>query len=294
MFAIILIVVSPILALSIENWIFLWVLLEVSSVGFIIFMKSLEMSVVYFLTQTFGSVLILFHLAFWKENLFLSFSISPSLLVLGLILKMGVVPMHQWFLNVGSKIKKGALFVLMTVQKVIPLFLFKMFFKVGGISFLAMISVIFGVFFQFGVMNLKKLILYSSVANMGWLILLSSFHMTMLALFFILYSIILSFIIPFIEIKSIEIILGFMSLAGIPPLLGFYSKLIALKFFTVWSGLWGFMLLLTSVINTFIYFRIFMSLSLKTPPFILHLMQKSTKKMVLFGQFTLSLVLMII
>nr|YP_398809.1 NADH dehydrogenase subunit 2 [Leptotrombidium deliense]BAE47091.1 NADH dehydrogenase subunit 2 [Leptotrombidium deliense] len=294
MFAATLILGTPVLALSIENWVFLWMLLELSSVGFIIFMKSLEMSMIYFLTQTFGSIMILFHLVFWKENMFVLFSISPYFLIIGLILKLGVVPMHQWFLNVGSKIKKWALFMLMTMQKVIPLLLFKVLLKMGVIPGVALLSAIFGVFFQLGVYNLKKLILYSSVVNMGWLILLSSFQMTFLLIFFLLYSLMLSLIVPFISTHSAEMVLGFMSLAGIPPLLGFFSKLIALKPFTIWSETWGFLLLILSVINTFIYFRVFMSFGLKAPTLSLHTFRKPLWKIILFIQIGFSMIFMII
>lgn len=285
----ILIVSSPLLALSIENWVFLWILLELRRVGFIIFIKRLEISVIYFLTQTFGSILILFHLVFWKENLFLSFSISSSILTLGLILKMGIVPIHQWFLNVGRKIKKWALFILITMQKVIPLFLFKTFFKMGGISAVALLRAVLGVFYQLGVSNLKKLILYSSIVNIGWLTLISSFQMTFLAVFFILYSIIIILIIPFFGTYSIELVLGFISLAGIPPLVGFFRKLIALKLFTIWREFWGFTLLILRVINTFIYFRVFMKFSLKVPTSFSYLVQKIFRKGIFFIQLGLSI-----
>nr|YP_254674.1 NADH dehydrogenase subunit 2 [Leptotrombidium pallidum]BAD99494.1 NADH dehydrogenase subunit 2 [Leptotrombidium pallidum] len=283
MFPITLILFSPFLVLSLESWLLLWMVIELSSVGFILFMKSMEESVIYFLTQTFGSILILYHLVFWKENLLVSFSISSLILSIGLFLKMGLIPLHQWFLNIGSKIKKSPFFVLMTIQKVAPLFLFKLFFKSFSFPFFAIMSVVFGVFFQMSTFNLKELLLYSSIVNMGWMIFLTSFHISSLFLYFFIYTTILLFLIPQMKSDSMTILLGFMSLAGIPPLLGFFMKLIALKTFSCWSEFWSIILLIFSVINVLIYFRVFFPKSLKTPEKIFQIFSNKFEKVFIFS-----------
>lgn len=254
----------------------------------------MEIRVIYFLTQTFGSVLILFHLVFWKENLHLSFRVSPLLLILGLILKIGLVPIHQWFLIVGRKIKKSPLFVLITLQKIIPLFLFKSFFKIRLIPRVTLLRVFFGVFFQMGVSNIKKLLLYSSIVNMGWLIILSSFNLSFLIVSFSTYFIILLSLVPFISKMSIETVLGFISLAGIPPLLGFFIKLIALKVFVIWGEGWVLFLLVLRVINVFVYFRVFRRLRLKTPSPIFYFLHPFLQKATLFLQIVLSILVLTI
>ena len=41
---------------------------------------------------------------------------------LGLILKLGLAPFHSWFINLVLIIKKNSLFILITLQKVLPLY----------------------------------------------------------------------------------------------------------------------------------------------------------------------------
>lgn len=222
------------------------------------------------------------------------FFISLLFILVGLFFKLGVVPFHMWLPDVyeGSSTITTAFFA--TIPKVSLIFFFIRFIdlylnEIGNWYLIFIISAIlsifigtFGAIFQF---KLKRLIAYSAIGHIGFIILgLSSFtyinYISSIFYIFIYVSLNLCFFAILIalrkqnwlEIKtifdlnvlsknnkilSVFLALNLFSIAGIPPLMGFFSKLFILNVLILNEFFFStFIILILSVISVFYYIRL--------------------------------------
>ena len=165
-------------------------------------------------------------------------------IILSLLLKIGIPPFHWWFLSLMEKLERESLFILSTLQKIIPIYLlFKVARKfVALILFLRAAVSIQGIFNQ---VRVKKLIGYSSILGVTW-VLSCLPKLNLGILYLIVYSLGLfiwiwsSEIVSLLNLKSLSRInsrpqwrgalrVGLISMAGFPPFLGFYLKVLVLR-----------------------------------------------------------------
>ena len=84
--------------------------------------SPLENSMKYFLIQRIGSII------FILSALILSFNymtIIELLIVISLLIKLGAAPFHGWFVSLAKTININTIFILSTIQKVIPLIILR-------------------------------------------------------------------------------------------------------------------------------------------------------------------------
>jgi len=220
-----------------------------------------------------------------------------------LLFKLAVVPFHFWSPDVyeGSPLSATILFTI--ALKILIVFLIIKISFIAGNSFqfifdlfklLGFLSICVGTFFSLKQKRFKRFIIYSSIAQMGFIIVAISSHTVesiIYTYFFILiYSItslliwgyisilyINSFIFSnfkkvfnksifitdfnqyfkFNNISAYSFILIFFSIAGIPPLSGFLSKVLIL-FELIYESNYTLMLaiLFISAISMFYYIRV--------------------------------------
>jgi len=253
-----------------RHWLGAWVGLEINLIAFIpiILYRGIvletESAIKYFIFQAVGSALIIFRrlLRFgldftWdlsiNDSSFLVFK-GIFILRIGLFLKLGVFPFHMWFPSVIAGLSWFARFLLLTWQKIAPLFLLFFISYMWGsqiIFFLLLIAAGSRLVGGIGGINqtqLRALLAYSSIAHLGWIVFCCFLREARLEAYFGIYffiSLCIFLVIWNIEVNLVfqafssffgrnviarfSFILFFLSLGGIPPLLGFAPKWMVLN-----------------------------------------------------------------
>lgn len=174
-----------------------------------------------------------------------SLSISNTILLIRIILKLGMAPFHHWLPHVISRISWIICIILATIQKIGPICLLIIILP-KGYSLLMLISItIRALVGGIGGLNqtqLRPLLAYSSIGHIGWIITTAFCSINLFMFYFITYitisvtliTIIINenyiktnlsnIIISINPLVFLLIILTIFRLGGLPPLLGFIPK----------------------------------------------------------------------
>nr|ANH79466.1 NADH dehydrogenase subunit 2 [Eurytoma sp. TJS-2016] len=281
-----LVMISSMLILILDSWFSQWMIMEInliSFIGLIMLDKQMNSSNLmnYFLIQSFNSyifILMTMNLNYMNMNMnFLYFLLNLSLLT-----KMGIPPFYFWYLKIMKNLNWMNLFILMTIQKIIPMIILNnlmnlmsnnlMNFNLVTLTFMSFICSNLGV----QNLDLKILISYSSIIQMTWIIMLMYLNEVMSMNYFLIYfiislTVILIFkkfnlnnlnelnLIKFNKFSWINIFLfmSVMSLAGIPPFFGFLMKWISIQNLNLnFPFLLVLLMILNSLISMFFYLRL--------------------------------------
>ena len=167
------------------------------------------------------------------------------LINLRLFIKLGIRPFHSWFISILKTSSLNTLFILSTIQKIIPLIII-FNIKVNNILIFSIIlfTLVFILRLLPSTININKVLALSSINNIIWLIMRTLLSLKIMLLFIIIYIYIILGVVRiynfyrlnvFYQINSIIfldkfiILIVFISLGGIPPMLGFLRKIIILK-----------------------------------------------------------------
>lgn len=270
------------ISISANSWLGAWIGLEINLLAFIPLIRdnkliSTEASLKYFLTQALASSVFLFAVILFllnsrktNSNYFIEIMIFSSLL-----LKRGSAPFHFWFPNVIEGLSWTNALILITWQKIAPLILISYIIFKPLIITRIILSRLIGALGGLNQTSLRKLMAYSSINHLGW-ILAAIYNSNLLWLtYFIFYSF-LTFAIIFIfnifktshvnqlfslffHSKIIKFFLFFnlLSLGGLPPFLGFFPKWIVIQSLTINNQLFllTFIVLIT-LITLYFYIRL--------------------------------------
>ena len=282
-----LLLVSIIISIRFNSRFIIWLRLEINMLRFLPIISSglnieLENSVKYFLIQRWASIIFLI------SYFFCSYFINSIriLLILSIFIKLGISPFHTWFISILKTCSLYILMLLSSLQKIIPLIILNnVFFFFRIFYFCIIITIIFLVIILSSVININKLLALSSLGNILWLISSNLLSLKLMILFLTIYVFLLMGIYLFynsfyynlfIQINRINffdkiiIVLLFISLGGIPPLLGFLRKFLILKIIFIYENLILFLIIIFSSLVLLyhymsrIYFFITFIPSLKT------------------------------
>jgi len=199
-----------------------------------------------------------------SEEINVSLMVGFILFFIGFFFKLGVVPFHMWLPDVYEGIPTGLLSFFSIVSKIaflsilIKFILFVLYIDFFYWSVLFFYCAIFSIFVgSLGALyqkSIKRLLAYSAISHIGYLIIslsLGSFEGIFSVLFYLVVYIIIMFnifgimltlrlqsnnrLIKLIgnyniiynnnKLLGFFLIMSFFSLAGIPPLAGFFSKI---------------------------------------------------------------------
>nr|YP_010264206.1 NADH dehydrogenase subunit 2 [Lucanus cervus]APO08633.1 NADH dehydrogenase subunit 2 [Lucanus sp. BMNH 1425267]QDW75830.1 NADH dehydrogenase subunit 2 [Lucanus cervus]QGQ62197.1 NADH dehydrogenase subunit 2 [Lucanus cervus]UIN24718.1 NADH dehydrogenase subunit 2 [Lucanus cervus] len=250
-------IVGTLIAISSYSWMGMWMGLEINLLSFMPLICSnknifsSESALKYFITQAMASSILLLSLILFSINspyFINSESTLNMILNTSLLLKMGAAPLHFWFPEVMEGLSWMNSFVLLTWQKIAPMALLLYSSKTTYLILMTIIScmIVSGIMGQ-NQLSLRKIMAYSSINHIGWMLAAMMFLETVWLFYFLVYSIItLNILIMFKKLNIFSInqmatsinsqphlklffSLNFLSLGGLPPFLGFFPKWLTIQ-----------------------------------------------------------------
>nr|VFU78643.1 NADH dehydrogenase subunit 2 [Proasellus ebrensis] len=256
---------------SSKTWFSAWLGLEINLLSFIpiILLSSSttgEGGLKYFLIQAMGSLLILQTSFSWPMLPY-----SFMFFIIPLTLKLGAAPLHFWLPDVTKTLPWRVNMILLTAQKMGPLFLLTLISANHKLPLLtiSVFSTVIGALGGLNEMDLRKLMAFSSISHMGWMLAGSTLTPLHWVLYFLIYTTIsLSLIIALNKMNiysmyqltaknsnSLLTMLLFLSLGGFPPFLGFAPKWAILMSVSDLSLILSLILIFTSMVTLYYYIR---------------------------------------
>nr|YP_010882015.1 NADH dehydrogenase subunit 2 [Isocapnia anguis]WID86702.1 NADH dehydrogenase subunit 2 [Isocapnia anguis] len=251
---------GTLISTSANSWFGAWMGLEINLLSFIPLMTnhknlfSTEASLKYFLTQALASATLLLAVvisALIYSNLTPSIFEShliPMLISSALLLKMGAAPFHFWFPGVMEGLNWMNGLTLMTWQKIAPLMLLSYNLKIDTFMTMSIIlSVLIGSLGGLNQTSLRKIMAYSSINHLGWLIAALALSESIWGVYFSVYTFLSTAVIYMLNtfklfhvnqifslnyvapVKKFTLFTTFLSLGGLPPFLGFLPKWIVIQ-----------------------------------------------------------------
>ena len=263
------------LACSSSSWPIAWVGLEINLIRFIpllinkLHTTSIETTIKYFLAQAIASIIVI--LLAVSCSVSSSLSLIPEinlLLTSSLAIKAGVAPLHFWFPQVIEYARWPQALLILTWQKIAPLVLISFTYN-NLIPLIIISSARFGILGGINQTSLKKILTYSSIIHSAWLISLAFIRNSLWWIYFLRYALItISIITPIsllnlTQIKDINllnlkltlkliILINFLSLAGLPPFIGFTIKIISIN--AIIGANFNLLIILTLILASLISF----------------------------------------
>nr|YP_002791224.1 NADH dehydrogenase subunit 2 [Aeschyntelus notatus]ABZ01969.1 NADH dehydrogenase subunit 2 [Aeschyntelus notatus] len=289
LFLLSIIIMSSLITISANNWMGMWMGLEINLMAFIPLIsssknkKSSQAMMIYFLTQSLGSITFLFSILLnsmlFMSPLFIE-ELTKMMIMIGLMIKVGAAPFHMWLPEMMSNLGWMECLILMTWQKLAPLVIMNnmipnnMFVYISS-SMSAMLGAIGGV----NQTSLRKIMAYSSINHLGWMLLFMSMN-SMWYKYLMIYSIMMVMIcilfykkntyfinqINLSSYSSLEkyiCVMMMLSLGGLPPFLGFLPKWMVIQSMIKSNlNMMLLIMMLFSLITLFFYMRMMSSMIL--------------------------------
>nr|AEZ51413.1 NADH dehydrogenase subunit 2 [Cnaphalocrocis medinalis]AFC77896.1 NADH dehydrogenase subunit 2 [Cnaphalocrocis medinalis] len=276
---------STLISISSNSWFGCWIGLEINLLSFIPLisksnnMLSSEAALKYFLIQSIASINLLFYIILkmilmknFELNNFFSIMINSSLLM-----KMGSTPFHFWFPNMVEGLSWVNNFILMTWQKITPIILLSYYFNNKFLLLIIMMNSIIGAIGGLNQTSLRKLMAFSSINNLSWMLFSIMISENLWMFYFFFYSFMISIMcllfymmnmffinqLFFMNINymiKLSLLINFLSLGGLPPFIGFFPKWIIINFMLKNNFYFlSFIMIMMSLIMLFFYIRILYS-----------------------------------
>nr|UPL65507.1 NADH dehydrogenase subunit 2 [Metacanthus pulchellus] len=302
---------STFLVISSNNWISMWMGMEMNLMSFIPYMmtmknkKSSKAIMMYFMTQSIGSMLFLFGIlmnSFITISYLMMKEIVMMLIMVGILMKMGVAPFHFWMVEMVQHMSWMSILILMSLQKIAPMYILSnMLYMNNMLIMIIILSSMVGAIGGINITNLQKIMAYSSINHMSWMILMMM-NKGQWMMYLLIYSIIMTSACYFFnnfkanylnQLNMITLSMMnkytlssiFLSMGGLPPFLGFILKWMVIES-TINSNLMMMLLimLMMSLITLFYYMRMISTFLL---------MYNITNKWLLFKKMNMNFILMI-
>nr|ALO77077.1 NADH deshydrogenase subunit 2 [Hybosorus sp. HYB02] len=281
-------ITGTLISVSSYSWMGMWIGLEVNLLSIIPLMSSnknmltSEAAMKYFITQAMASTLLMFSMIMLSMNFIYNIQLNTYLLYImntSLLIKMGAAPFHFWFPEVMEGLSWENSTIMLTWQKIAPMVLIMYsnktpFYLMFSIILSSIISGIMGV----NQISLRKILAYSSINHIGWMLAAILFLESIWFFYFIIYTLITVSIILIFKTLNVFLLtqlfsstlnnptikmsfmINFFSLGGLPPFLGFFPKWLTIQAL-IENGVYSMtiILIITTLMTLFFYVRLILS-----------------------------------
>ena len=254
----------------------MWALAELNTIAFIIIIKEdreRENIIKYFVIQSIGSAPLILAVARIRIGEAPAFFVllRNNFIILAIAIKIGTAPFHFWTIQIGSTIKWNSLLILLTIQKAAPLYIISLSQKSKITLRIIVISSAISTVAIITCNKMKTIIILSSVNHLRWIIFTGTINKIFIIIYLTIYSIILLQLANEIKNRKMENIaseenqrkkslltLVILSLAGIPPFIGFFPKIGTVALSPKVNQLISLIIfiLLITILRTLVYTRI--------------------------------------
>nr|YP_011010485.1 NADH dehydrogenase subunit 2 [Ventidius hungerfordi]WPW47113.1 NADH dehydrogenase subunit 2 [Ventidius hungerfordi] len=276
-------IMSTIMVISSENWFSMWMGLEINMMSFIPLMEkknnnlTSESKMIYFIIQSMSSILFMFMIIMNPSimiNEKMILDIPMTIISLSMIMKLGMAPVHPWFVSIMSKMNWENCMILMTWQKIAPLFvLSNTYNNTMIINLISLLSAMIGAIGGINQTSIKKIMAFSSINHLGWMVICMKNDNEMWMKYLIIYSIMIIMLTKMFSYKSINfinqinmniktktekmnILIMMLSLGGLPPFIGFLPKWMVIQSLILSKSMLLLMILMMlSMLTLFYYMR---------------------------------------
>nr|AJG04285.1 NADH dehydrogenase subunit 2 [Leptopogon superciliaris]AJG04286.1 NADH dehydrogenase subunit 2 [Leptopogon superciliaris] len=288
------------ITISSNHWMMAWAGLEINTLAILPLIskshhpRAIEASTKYFLTQAAASTLLLFSSTInaWFTGQWdiaqLTHPTSCILLTTAISMKLGLVPFHFWFPEVlqGSSLTTSLL--LATIMKFPPtvlLILSSHSLNYALLTTMAIASAALGGWMGLNQTQIRKILAFSSISHLGWMIIITIYAPKLTLVTFYLYSLttaaiflilnitntlkLSTMMITWTKIPSLTatLMLTLLSLAGLPPLTGFLPKWLIIQELTKQElTAVATIITLLSLLGLFFYLRLAYCATITLPP----------------------------
>nr|YP_011007751.1 NADH dehydrogenase subunit 2 [Gobiobotia paucirastella]WAW79967.1 NADH dehydrogenase subunit 2 [Gobiobotia paucirastella] len=283
-----------------SHWLLAWMGLEINTLAIVPLMaqhhhpRAVEATTKYFLTQATAAAMILFASTTnawisgeWDMNN-MSNPIASAMVMTALALKIGLAPMHFWLPEVLQGLDLLTGLILSTWQKLAPLALIIQMAQAVDpllLTLLGLMSTLAGGWGGLNQTQLRKILAYSSIAHMGWMMIVLQYapQLTILALGTYIFMTSAAFLTlktsSATKINTLAMTwsnsptltattaLVLLSLGGLPPLTGFMPKWLILQELTKQNlPITATIMALAALLSLYFYLRLCYAMTLTISP----------------------------
>lgn len=285
------IILGTFITISSYSWLSIWIGLEINLLSIIPLFKDSknlfpsEATIKYFITQSIASTILIISILIRLilSNYFNHLNYEKFIIIIlntTFLIKIGAAPFHFWFPEIIEGLCWRNILIILTWQKIAPIIIliYNLNIITNYLNIIVITSTLIRGLQGLNQISLRKIIAYSSINHIRWIISAISYSSNVWFIYFSIYSII-SFLIIFIlniynifylnqlrkifnnnKITKIIFITNFLSLGGLPPFLGFVPKWFTIKIL-IENNLYfiRIILILFTLVTLYIYVRLIFS-----------------------------------